>query len=352
MSKSTPSELDLSPSIVHERLMRQTPALTYAGGDVRAWRRKLRRRVKRRLGWDRFAHGRDRVPLRPRTLWRRDHALGTIEKIAFTSEPGSDVVGYWCMPHEPLEPATTFICLQGHSTGMHNSIAVSAEDEVTPIEVEGDRDFGLGAMRRGIAALCIEQRAFGQRAERQQKIQNPGSHCTCYEATMHALKLGRTMIGERVYDVDRAIDYLARRGDVNMKRLGVMGNSGGGTISLFGAAVLRRVRFAMPSCYFCTFADSIMRIHHCLDNYVPGLLLDAEMYDVAGLIAPRPAVMVSGETDDIFPIAAARRAFGRLKAIYRAAGAGDRCRHVVGPEGHRFYAKPGWDAMLKLLERS
>ncbi|KKL53551.1 hypothetical protein LCGC14_2274300 [marine sediment metagenome] len=46
------------------------------------------------------------------------------------------------------------------------------------------------------------------------------------------------------------------------KELGVMGNSGGGTITLFSAALLPRPRFAMPSCYFCTFRDSIMSIYH------------------------------------------------------------------------------------------
>ena len=33
----------------------------------------------------------------------------------------------------------------------------------------------------------------------------------------------------------------------------------------------------------------------------------AEMYDVAGLIAPRPLFVESGEKDNIFPIAASRR---------------------------------------------
>lgn len=351
MTQSNPPALALSPSILHERLVdRHRPALSYDGGDWRAWQRKLRRRVKRRLGWSRFDHGAGRVPLRPRMLWRREHDLGVIEKISFTAEAGSDVVGYWCVPHQPTPPHATFICLQGHSTGMHNSIAVAAEDETTPIEVAGDRDFALGCMRRGMAALCIEQRGFGQRAERRQRISQPGHHVSCYEASMHALQLGRTMIAERVYDVDRAVDYLAWRGDVSMRRVGVMGNSGGGTTSLFAGAILRRIRLVMPSCYFCTFADSIMAVHHCVCNYVPNLLEDAEMHDVAGLIAPKPVVMVNGQTDDIFPIDASTRAFSQLKKVYRAAGAPGRCRHIVGPGGHRFYADLAWPAMLKMIE--
>ncbi len=352
MNRSNPPAPDLSPSILHERLMAQRrPRLGYDGGDWRGWQRRLRRRLKQRLGWSRFEHGAKRVALQPRTLWHREHELGTIEKVRFTAERGSDVVGYWCVPHAPAPPRATFICLQGHSTGVHNSIAVDAGDETTPIEIAGDRDFALGCMRRGVAALCIEQRGFGQRAERRQRISQPGHHVTCHEASMHALQLGRTMIGERVFDVDRAIDYLAWRGDVSMRRVGVMGNSGGGTTSLFAAAILRRIRFAMPSCYFCTFADSIMSVHHCVCNYVPNLLDDAEMYDVAGLIAPKPVVMVNGQTDNIFPIDASRRALARLKAVYQAAGAADRCAHVVGPEGHRFYAELAWPVMLEMVER-
>jgi len=46
---------------------------------------------------------------------------------------------------------------------------------------------------------------------------------------------------------------------------------------------------------------------------------------------------------------ATRRAFKDLKAIYRAAGAEDRCRLVVGDGGHRFYARKAWAEMLKQL---
>lgn len=337
----------LSPSLCHRSLMDEiAPSERYDGGDLTTWRRRLKAKVRRLTGFDRMP--RRRVALAPRTLWRRDHELGSIEKIAFTAEPGADVVAYLCLPREATPPYRCFICLQGHSTGMHNSIAVDREDETTPIEVEGDRDFGLGCLRRGLAALCIEQRSFGLRREQAQE--RTAAH-GCQDATMRALMLGRTMIAERVFDVDRGIDYLAARGDIDMERLGAMGNSGGGTISLFGAALLPRIRLAMPSCYFCTFRASIMSIGHCVDNYVPGLFPVAEMGDVMGLFAPRPVVLVAGKDDPIFPIKAVRSEFRHLKRIYEAAGAGERCHLVVGPEGHRFYADLAWPKMLRELDR-
>lgn len=310
-----------------------------------AWQRKLRRKLRALLG----DMPTERCPLRVRSLWKRAHPLGHIEKVVFTSEPFADVPAYVCLPKDVKPPYTFVICLQGHSTGMHKSIAVMQNNEVKTEKVIGDRDFGIGCMRRGLAALCIEQRSFGERREQVQEKVSP--HYGCLDAAMHALQLGRTLLGERLYDIDRGIDYLAERGDADMRTVGVMGNSGGGTLSLFSAALLPRIAFAMPSCYFCTFRDSIMSIYHCVDNYVPGLLKYAEMADVAGLIAPKPVVMVAGRTDPIFPIQATRRAFRDLKRIYTAAGAGDRCHLVVGKNGHRFYANDAWPLMLREIDQ-
>jgi len=337
--------LKLSPSLCHRHIMKNTtPTLAYDGGPVKPWQNKLRAKLRRLV-----AMPTNRPPLNVHSIWKRSHRLGTIEKIVFTAEPNADVPAYVCLPKAAEAPYTFVICVQGHSTGMHNSIAVAADDELTPIRVGGDRDFAIGCMKRGIAALCIEQRSLGQRGELAQVSR---SKTTCQEAAMHAIMLGRTLIGERVFDVDRGIDYLRSRGDADMKRIGVMGNSGGGTTSVFAAALLKRIAFAMPSCYFCTFADSVMSLYHCECNYVPGLLLHAEMSDVLGLFAPRPLVVVAGRDDPIFPISATRKAFRELKRIYHATGAAARCHLVVGNGGHRFYAQKAWPTMLSELNRN
>ncbi len=338
-------KLHLSPSENHGHLMSQTvQSLGYDGGDFHKWRNRLRRKLRQLIG----DTPEEKCALLPRRLWVRDHPLGVIEKVVFTSEPHADIPAYICLPKNAEPPYTFFICLQGHTTGMHNSIAVRQEDETKIFKVEGDRDFGLGCMQRGFAALCIEQRSFGERREQKQKHI---AKLACHDAAMHALMLGRTLVGERVYDVDRSIDYLASRGDADMSRIGVMGNSGGGTISVFSAALLPRIAFAMPSCYFCTFQDSVMSIFHCMDNYIPGLLKYAEMSDILGLFAPKPVVVVAGKEDEIFPIGATRHAFKALRKIYSACGARNRCHLVEGEGGHRFYADDAWPVMIKEINR-
>lgn len=341
--------MHFAPSVFHCCLMDNTKqVLSYRSGNVSAWQQKLRRKLRQFIG----DIPRERVPLNMRSLWKRNHRLGTIEKIVFTSEPYADVPAYVCLPRNMEPPYPFMICLQGHSTGMHNSIAVDINDETKAIKVDGDRDFALGCMSRGLAALCIEQRSLGERCETLQEKVSPHG---CHDAVMQGLMLGRTLLSQRVFDVDRAIDYLKTRGDVDFSCLGVMGNSGGGTVSLFSSALLPRIRFAMPSCYFCTFRDSIMSIYHCADNYIPGLYRYAEMADIMGLFAPRPVVVVAGKQDLIFPVSGVRKAFRHLKRIYRAAGAEKHCHLVIGNEGHRFYADLAWPKALaeisKLIEK-
>src|SRR4029079_3378382 len=86
------------------------------------------------------------------------------------------------------------------------------------------------------------------------------------------------------------------RKTLDASRIGCVGISGGGTCTLFSAALEPRIKAAMVSGYLNTFRDSIVSISHCMDNYVPGIMNWAEMYDVAGLIAPRPLVIESGRT--------------------------------------------------------
>ncbi|MCC7409264.1 MAG: GNAT family N-acetyltransferase, partial [Phycisphaeraceae bacterium] len=345
--KPTPA---CSPSFVHQKLVKANkPKLAYAGGSVKAWQNRLRPVVRQKLGLDVMPTLKS--PPKVQSIWKRQHPLGAIEKLLITTEPGAEMPAYLCLPRGVVAPYTPWICLQGHAPGFFFSLSVDPHREVLGMPYEaidaGDRDFALDVMKNGHAALCLEQRCFGQRQEK--LLPGAENRSWCGQGTMHALMLGRTMIGERVFDVDRAIDYLAARKDMDLAKLGVMGNSGGGTVSLFSAALLPRIRFTIPSCYFCTFADSIMSIEHCVDNYVPGLLPQAEMADVMGLFAPRPVVIVAGKDDDIFPLPGVLRAYAQLKKIYKAAGAADQCQLVVGDGGHRFYSEQAWAAMLPMI---
>lgn len=73
------------------------------------------------------------------------------------------------------------------------------------------------------------------------------------------------------------------------------------------------------------------------------------MGDMAGLIAPRKYVQVNGQVDNIFLIDGAKECYEMAKQLYKAAGAEDNCRLVVGEGGHRFYTDDAWPVMHGLL---
>ena len=155
------------------------------------------------------------------------------------------------------------------------------------------------------------------------------------------------MIGWRVWDVMRTIDYIETRHELDAGRIGCIGISGGGTATLFGAALEPRIRAALVSGYLNTFRDSIGSLSHCIDNYVPGILNWAEMPDIAGLIAPRPFFSESGEKDNIFPVKAAVESFNQVRDIYtrlrrrrshRAGGLSGRSL-VLGEAGDTVYGQ-------------
>lgn len=338
-----------SPSLLHHALLAELePSHAFRGGDLRAHRARLTVELRRALGFQHLPA--ERTSLDPEVLWQRQMAFGRLEKLLFSAEPLARVPAYLALPTRGSPPFPVMICLQGHSSGQHVSLALDAEDETREISVAGGRDYGRQALAEGWAALCIEQRSLGERGERHQAHVN--RYNPCHDAALHALMLGRTLLAERVYDVDRALDFIATRPELDSSRVGVMGNSGGGTVALWAGALLGRIGFVLASCALCTFRHSLMSVYHCADNYVPGLLRIAEMADVAGLVAPRPLLAVTGRDDALFPLAGVQACHEALARIYAAHGASARLRLIVAEGGHQFYPELAWPEVRRLTREA
>jgi len=252
------------------------------------------------------------------------------------SEPSFYVPAHMLLPKKYSGKLPMVICLQGHSTGMHVSLGREPYPGKAPIEVAGDRDFCLQAVARGYAAITMEQRGFGE-------LHFSPRGNSCQELYTQAILMNRSLLGERLRDISALIDAVEAGFDfIDTKKIGIMGNSGGGTSSYFAACLEERIKVTMPSSSFCTFLAAWGSIYHCCCGYVPGILNEMEMGDMAAMIAPRPLVIVNGRYDPIQPFEAAEAEYETVKKIYRAAGVPDNCAFVAGEEGHRFYAAQAW----------
>ncbi len=266
---------------------------------------------------------------------------GDFTEIRFITETEENyfVPAHLWIPKNVPAPMPLIVCLQGHSTGMHISMGRPKHPGDEKTISGGDRDFAVRAIKEGYAALVIEQRCFGECGG------NPNPDCA-YESHV-AMLMGRTLVGERVHDVDRVLDSALTLGDFDENSLAVMGNSGGGTTSFYVGCMLTRFSTVMPSCAVCTYEDSIVPIHHCACNYIPGIRKYYEMGTLAGLIAPRRLIIVAGQGDNIFPINGVKKTMEEAGELFAAAGCPDNISLVVGPEGHRFYADLGWAELKK-----
>ena len=269
-------------------------------------------------------------------------------RFKFETEPKFFVPAHLLLPKGVLgsgKKLKTVICLQGHSTGMHISLARPKfeGDEKT---IAGDRDFAVQAVREGYAAIAMEQRCFG---ELEGSVKTDAGRC--HHPSMQALLLGRTTIGERAFDIGQLITACKDFPELDLDKIALMGNSGGGTATYYTSCVEPRITAAMPSCAFCTVKDSIFAMHHCQCNYIPGYLKYFEMQDLALLIAPRPLIVVCGREDMIFPLGGVKQEFATVEKIYSALGVADRCALIVGDEGHRFYAAQSWPVYAEMLAK-
>lgn len=265
-------------------------------------------------------------------------------RFSFESEKGVFIPAHMLLPKQRKEKVPMVICLQGHSPGMHVSLARETYPSKASISVEGDRDFCIQAVGRGYAAVALEQRGFGE-------LGVDGNPVACHELYFQLALMGKTLIGERIRDIISLIDAVeAGFSFIDMDRIGIMGNSGGGTSSYFAACVDERIKVCMPSSSFCTFTAAWGSIKHCCCAYVPEMLQYMEMPDMAMMIAPRHLVVVSGVHDHLQPFSASVEGFEKVKEIYLAADAAENCDFVVGSEGHRFYASEAWPVFDKHMK--
>jgi dienelactone hydrolase len=278
--------------------------------------------------------------LNAQTLEVREFPSYKRERVVFESRRGFGVLAYLLTPTAAASPVPTVICIPGHGRGVDDIAGIDESGHDRTDKPGYEHDYAIQVVEHGMAALAIEPMAFGCRRDARTAAHGL-SASACQPTAGAALLLGQTMIGWRVYDVMRAIDWIESRPELDAKRIGCMGISGGGTNTLFASALEPRIRAAFVSCYLNTFRDSIMSLSHCIDNYVPGILNWAEQYDVAGLIAPRPLLAESGDHDPIFPIAASRESFARVKKVYEVLGAPGHVEHDVFEGVHEFHGVRG-----------
>ena len=307
------------------------------------WQKKAHKKLIELLGG--FP---EKTELFPEIKEKKEFDTYTREEVYFQSRENLTVKGYLLLPKAIKPPYRCMICLPGHGRGVDDIIGIKEDGTLRKEYGEYQNDFALQCVDNGLAAFAVEQFCFGARRDEHARKAGAGDS-SCDPTAGIALMLGESMVGWRVWDVIRSVDYLETRTEINPNRIGAMGISGGGTSTLWSACVEPRIKVAFVSGYFCTFDRCIMAVKHCIDNYIPGIYKLADMPEFAGLIAPRPFFVESGTKDDIFLLDGVQKAVNRATEIYKVFHAEDKIGSEHFEAAHSFYGKAAFEFIKKWL---
>src|SRR5579863_329961 len=304
--------LPASPALVKslgdaaEYVLRWKPPVDAAGWTVR--RTEVERAFRKAVGLENLP---ERTPLNARITATHDMGDYIIRNVIFESRPEFPVTSNLYLPKSPAEgKRAAILCPIGHY--------LPAGKRTADIQARC-----IKLARLGFVVLVYDAIGHGERMV-------PGN--IHHEAGYALLPLGETIAGWMVWDSMRGIDYLLTLPQVDPQRIGVTGNSGGGLNTLFTAALDQRVRAAVIAGYTFEFNNWLKYAGtHCTCTQLPGLFRAMEWFEIAGLIAPRPLMMLQGDHDDIFPISGARRSGRNTQAVYALLGHADHARFVEVP---------------------
>ena len=278
------------------------------------WQSATRKALSKAIGYQAPAAAK----LSPRKVETVDKGDYVREKIILRVSAKSVMPVYVLLPKDAPRPLPVVLALHGHGYGVKDIVGLweSGEERNTPDGYH--KDFGIELCRHGFAVAAPEISCFGERQTDFAHLHASGAPepTTCTHSAMLAIHLGMSVVGLRVRDGKRLVDYLETRRDLNTNALGAMGISGGGMHTLFSTCLDRRIKACVISGYYASFRDSILALYGCPCNYVPGLHEFGEMSDLVGLIAPRPLLVEAGDHDRIFPIRAVRKAVREAREVY------------------------------------
>ncbi|HKB39290.1 MAG TPA: prolyl oligopeptidase family serine peptidase, partial [Gemmataceae bacterium] len=281
----------------------------------------------------------EKTPLSAKVVGRERRDGYSVEKVVYESRPRHHVTALLYLPEgTPPFPGVLVPC--GHSA---NGKAAEPYQRISIL-----------LARNGLAALCYDP--IGQ-GERVQLLDKDGKPAISGSTTEHnlvgvgALLVGRNTATYRIWDGIRSLDYLASRPEVDPKRLGCTGNSGGGTLTAYLMALDDRILAAAPSCYITSLERLFATIgpQDAEQNITGQVAFGMEHADYLTMRAPRPTLVCVG-TQDYFDIGGAWTSFREAKLLYGLLGHGERVDLFEYNDKHGF-SKPRREAALRWMRR-
>ncbi len=285
--------------------------------DLPSWRRLVpqrRRQFMEMMGLDELPPYDQRPPLNVKVTGVVKRRGYRIEKLYYESLPKLYVAGNLYIPNSLTSPAPGILYVSGHTA-----------DQKVDYQAEPRRFAELG-----FVCLLIETL---------EGVEMGGDHHGPYRiGCFHWYSRGYTPAGVEMLNGIRGLDLLVQRPEVDAKRLGVTGVSGGGAYSWSIPAGDERVKVSSPVCGTGTLASHVY--DRTVDSHCDCMWWTNsnrwDLADVGALIAPRALLVASSDRDEFFTLASIREVYRQLDSLYTRLGAAENLDLVVahGPHGY------------------
>ena len=256
----------------------------------------------------------EKTPLRPRVTGRLEGPDFIVENVAIEAYPGFFLCGNLYQPKNRKGPFPAIVNPHGHWENgrleRQEDVPRAAPPPAPPGEGRGNLvAIGVNLARQGFVVFAYDMVGYNDTSP---QLPHRG-----FAAGLEPWLSNVSVLGLQLWNSLRAVDYVESLPDVDKKRIGATGASGGGTQVFLLAAVDERIKVSVP----VNMVSAHMQVG-CLCENAPGLRVGTDNVEIAALAAPRPQLLVAATGD--WTKDNPRIEWPALKRVYDLYGAGER----------------------------
>jgi hypothetical protein len=288
--------LFIGPVFAEEKKLRTMKYTPRAEAQALAWQKQLRPKLIKLLKMNDLVSAKTPNPLNAKVVSSEKKEKYLFQEIELNSTPGRRIKVVLTLPTNVKSPCPAVVAIPGHRSTRHS---------------------------------CYQSGLFAPR------LAENGYVTVSTRVSQHKVhEKGRTLMGERLWDLMRCVDLLASLSQVDARRIGCAGNSLGGEMAMWLGAMDMRIK-ATVSAGFLTRMDQLER-NHCKCWKFAGLRELVDFSDIYAMTAPRALLCQNGlkERPTWFSVPVAREALADIKPIYADFGQPKNLRFLAHKGGH------------------
>lgn len=306
--------------------------------EARAWQKDFTAKLKSLLG-----------PHTPPAKWKttavsvKEFDDYRREELILSADGHPPLPIYLLTPKDAKGKLPAILALHGHGAYGHHPVA--GRDDLPGVDnaiKNNNYDYGRQLVRQGyvVAVPCLTP--FGDRLGK-------GLKDACGDTFIRMQILGKTLMGENLRDALWAIELLARHDMVDAERIGCVGLSYGGRMTMLTTALEPRVKVCVISGALNAMQERVKSPYGCGAQIIPGLLQVGDVPEISSLIAPRMCVWQVGSEDRLIDPLWAEEILLRQRRAYKALQAADRMMVDRFEGGHVWNSKAVTAVLAKQL---